>query len=71
MCIRDSGYEAEDAESLQWAIRDIDSREKKAIKYIETIAGYDYSQVFIIIALILGLLILTIKNLTIKDGVHE
>lgn len=60
-------YEAEDTESLQSAISDIDSREKKAIKYTETIAGYDYSRVFIIIALILGLLILVIKNLRIHD----
>lgn len=61
-------YEAEDADSLQSAIRDIDSREKKAIKYTETIAGYDYSRVLIIIALVLGLFILVIKNFTIKDG---
>lgn len=60
-------YEAEDAESLQSAIRDIDSREKKTIKYTETIAGYDYSRVFIIVALVLGVLILITKNLTIND----
>lgn len=65
-------YEADNPETLQSAIADIDSREKKAIKYTETIAGYDYSRVFIIIALVLGLLILTIKNLTIKDReAHE
>ncbi|NOT15487.1 MAG: VWA domain-containing protein [Methylotenera sp.] len=62
-----NAYEAEDAESLQSAIRDIDSREKKAIQYTETIAGYDYSRVFIIIALVLGLLLLAIKNLKIHD----
>lgn len=62
-----NAYEAEDAESLQSAIRDIDSREKKTIKYTETIAGYDYSRVFIIIALVLGLLLLAIKNLRIHD----
>ena len=62
-----NAYEAEDAESLQSAIRDIDSREKKTIKFTETIAGYDYARVFIIIALILGLLILAIKNLKIHD----
>lgn len=62
-----NAYEAEDAESLQSAIRDIDSREKKTIKYTETIAGYDYSRVFIIIALVLGLLLLAIKNLRVHD----
>jgi len=62
-----NAYEAEDAESLQSAIRDIDSREKKTIQYTETIAGYDYSRVFIIIALVLGLLLIAIKNLRVHD----
>ena len=60
-------YEADNPETLQSAISDINAREKKAIKYTETIAGYDYSRVFIIIALVLGLLILAIKNLRIHD----
>lgn len=60
-------YEADNPETLQSAISDINAREKKAIKYTETIAGYDYSRVFIIIALILSLLILAIKNLRIHD----
>jgi mxaC protein len=60
-------YEAENSESLQTAIRDIDSREKKTIKYTETIAGYEYSKVLIVIALVVVLLILMIKNITIHD----
>ncbi|SDK73024.1 mxaC protein [Methylophilus rhizosphaerae] len=60
-------YEADDSESLQSAINDIDSREKKAIKYYETIAGYDYSRVFMIIALVLALLLLGIKNLRVYE----
>jgi mxaC protein len=60
-------YEADDPETLQSAISDINKRERKTIKYTETIAGYDYSRVFIIIALVLGLVILTIKNLRIHD----
>lgn len=60
-------YEADNPETLQSAISDINAREKKTIKYTETIAGYDYSRVFIIIALILGILILAIKNLRIHD----
>ncbi len=60
-------YEADNPETLQSAISDINAREKKTIKYTETIAGYDYSRVFIIIALVLGLLILAIKNLRIHD----
>jgi mxaC protein len=64
-------YEADNPETLESAINDINSREKKAIKYIETIAGYDYSKVFIIVALMLGLFILIIKNFTVRDGAHE
>ncbi|WP_047532642.1 vWA domain-containing protein [Methylotenera sp. N17] len=56
-------YEADNPETLQSAISDIDAREKKAIKYNETIAGYDYSRLFIIIAFVLGLFIVAIKNL--------
>lgn len=64
-------YEADNPETLQSAISDINAREKKAIKYVETIAGYDYSLVFIIAAWILSLFLLVIKNLTINDGAHE
>ncbi len=60
-------YEADNPETLQSAINDIDSREKKVIKYTETIAGYDYSRVFIILALVLGLFLLIIKNLRVHE----
>jgi mxaC protein len=60
-------YEADDPETLQSAINDIDSREKKAIQYRETIAGYDYSKVFMISALLLVLLMLVIKNLRVYE----
>lgn len=60
-------YEADNPETLQSAISDIDSREKKTIKYTETIAGYDYSRVFIIIALVLGLFLLIVKNLRVHE----
>jgi mxaC protein len=61
-------YEADNPETLQSAITDIDSREKKIIQYTEIIAGYDYSRVFIIIALILSLIILIIKNLRVHEN---
>lgn len=60
-------YEADNPETLQSAIQDIDAREKKRIKYTETIAGYDYSRVFIIFSLILGIFILIIKNLRVHE----
>lgn len=60
-------YEADNPETLQSAISDIDSREKKIIKYTETIAGYDYSKIFMISALVLVLLMLGIKNLKVYE----
>ncbi|MES2500596.1 MAG: vWA domain-containing protein [Pseudomonadota bacterium] len=60
-------YEADNPETLQSAINDIDSREKKAIKYTEVIAGYDYSTIFIIIAMVLGIFILIVKNLRVHE----
>ena len=60
-------YEADNPETLQSAIKDIDAREKKVIKYTETIAGYDYSRIFIILALIFGVIVLIIKNLRVHE----
>jgi mxaC protein len=60
-------YEADNPETLQSAINDIDSREKKVIKYNETIAGYDYSKVFEISALVLVLFLVGIKNLRVYE----
>lgn len=62
-----TAYEADNPETLQSAIEDIDAREKNKIVYAETIAGYDYSRIFIICAFILVLLILAIKNLRINE----
>jgi len=60
-------YEADDPETLESAINDIDSREKKTIKFTEIIAGYDYSKVFIILAFVLIALILAVKNLKVHE----
>jgi len=60
-------YEADNPETLQSAIKDIDVSEKKAIKYSEMIAGYDYSRLFITLALIFGVMILVIKNLRVHE----
>lgn len=61
-------YEADNPETLQSAIKDIDAREKQAIRYTERIAGYDYSKVFIVIAMILSICILIIKNLRVHEN---
>ncbi len=62
-----NAYEADNPETLQSAIEDIDAREKNKITYTETIAGYDYSRIFIILAFLLVLLILVIKNLRVNE----
>lgn len=59
-------YEADDPESLQSAIEDIDSREKNAIDYSVTIPGRDYSRHLIILAILLSLIILIVKNLRVR-----
>lgn len=60
-------YEADNPETLQSAIEDIDAREKNKITYTEMIAGYDYSRVFIILAFILVAIILGVKNIRISQ----
>ncbi|WP_020167179.1 MULTISPECIES: vWA domain-containing protein [Methylotenera] len=60
-------YEADNPETLESAINDIDSREKKTIKFTEIIAGYDYSKVFIILAFVLIALMLAVKNLKVHE----
>jgi mxaC protein len=62
-----NAYEADNPETLASAIEDIDAREKNRITYTETIAGYDYSKVFIVLALLFGLCILIIKNLRVQE----
>ena len=60
-------YEADNPAALQSAIQDIDSREKNAIQYTVTIAGRDYARDFIVLALVLGLLLLIVKNLRVHS----
>ena len=60
-------YEADNPAALQSAIQDIDSREKNAIQYTVTIAGRDYARDFIVLALVLGVLLLIVKNLRVHS----
>ena len=60
-------YEADNPAALQSAIQDIDSREKNAVQYTVTIAGRDYARDFIVLALVLGLLLLIVKNLRVHS----
>lgn len=59
-------YEAEDPKSLQLAMNDINNREKKAIKYSESIPGRDYSNLCFIIAALMISLLLGVKYLEVK-----
>ncbi len=60
-------YEADNPAALQSAIQDIDSREKNAIQYTVTIAGRDYARDFIVLGLVLGVLLLIVKNLRVHS----
>lgn len=59
-------YEAENPQSLELAMTDINSREKKPIKYFEKISGIDYTNVCFIIAAIMMGLLLSVKYLEVK-----
>lgn len=59
-------YEADDPQSLALAIEDINSKEKKPIRYLEQIPGRDYTtHCFALAALMIGLL-LAIKFVEVK-----
>jgi mxaC protein len=60
-------YEADDPKSLALAIEDINSKEKKPIRYLEQIPGHDFTtHCFAIAALLIGAL-LGIKLLEVKS----
>jgi mxaC protein len=61
--IKYKAYEAHNPTTLQSAIQDIDAREKNIIQYAVTIAGRDYSRLFILAALVLGLALLITQHL--------
>lgn len=61
--IKYKAFEADNPTALESALQYIDSKEKNMIQYSITIPGHDYSSNLIMVALILSLLILVIKNL--------
>ncbi len=62
-----NAYEAEDPKSLGVAIADINQKEKKPIRYMERIPGYDYTRgCYFLAALMVGLL-LAVKYLEVKS----
>lgn len=65
--IKYKAFEADNPTTLQSALQYIDSKEKNIIQYAVNIPGHDYSKDFIILALVLSLVILIIKNLRVHS----
>ncbi len=65
--IKYKAYEADNPTALQSALQDIDSREKNVIQYAVSIPGHDYVRDLILLALVLSVVILIIKNLKVHS----
>lgn len=61
--IKYKAFEADNPTALESALQYIDTKEKNMIQYSVNVPGHDYSNDLIMIALVLSLLILAIKNL--------
>jgi len=62
-----NAYEAEDPKSLALAIKDINLKEKKPIKYNEIIPGTNHSTKLLIIAFLMALLLFALKLIEVKS----
>jgi len=65
--IKYKAFEADNPTTLQSALQFIDAKEKNIIQYSVNIPGRDYSKDLIILALVLSLVILIIKNLRVHS----
>ncbi|OIQ85201.1 hypothetical protein GALL_329590 [mine drainage metagenome] len=65
--IKYKAFEADDPTTLQSALQYIDSKEKNTIQYSVNVSGRDYSRSLIVLALVLSLFILIIKNLRVHS----
>ena len=65
--IKYKAFEADNPTALQSALKYIDSREKNVIQYSINVPGHDYSRDFIMLALVLSIFILIIKNLRVHS----
>lgn len=61
-----NAYEASDPKSLEAAIADINSKEKKPIQYMEKIPGHDYTNVCYWMAIVMIAILLAVKYLEIN-----
>jgi mxaC protein len=65
--IKYKAFEADNPTALQSALQYINSKEKNTIRYTVNIPGHDYSNNLLVLALVLSLLILVIKNLKVHS----
>lgn len=65
--VKYKAFEADNPTALQSALQYIDSKEKNIIQYSVNIPGHDYSSNLIILALMLSIFILIIKNLRVHS----
>lgn len=65
--IKYKAFEADNPTALQSALQYINSKEKNTIQYTVNIPGHDYSNNLLVLALVLSLLILVIKNLKVHS----
>lgn len=65
--IKYKAFEADNPTALQSALQYINSKEKNTIQYTVNISGHDYSNNLLVLALVLSLLILVIKNLKVHS----
>lgn len=61
-----NAYEASDPKSLEAAVADINSKEKKQIRYMEKIPGHDYTNTCYWIAIVMIAVLLAVKYMEIK-----
>jgi mxaC protein len=65
--IKYKAYEADNPTALQSALQDIDSRERNIIQYAVSVPGHDYTRDLIVLALVLSVIILIVKNLRVHS----
>jgi len=65
--VKYKAFEADNPTALQSALQYIDSKEKNIIQYSVNIPGHDYSRNLIVLALMLSIFILIIKNLRVHS----
>lgn len=61
--IKYKAFEADNSTALESALREIDAKEKNVIQYSIMIPGHDYAKDLIVLAMLLGLALVTVKHI--------